>query len=118
MTTFYSEREHQTSKGRYLRTSGRSKPQQLSRIEQRQRRIRLICENLSGSSTLIQPEDITVNTNARFNIAASRKNPVHIPTFLQQNFGDPAVKVSSCSHATARTLSYLFIPIHRIFFRS
>ena len=66
----------------------------MSRIEQRQRHIRLIRENLSGSPTLIQPEDITVNTDARFNVATSQKNPVHIPTFLQQNLGDPAVKVS------------------------
>jgi len=64
----------------------------LSKIEQRQRRIRLIRENLNGSPTLIQPEDMTVNTDARFNIATSRKNPVHIPTFLQQNLGDPAIK--------------------------
>jgi hypothetical protein len=89
-----------------LRTNGRSIPQQLSKIEQRQRRIRLIRENLNGSPTPIQPEEITVHTDARFNIATSRKNPVHIPTFLQKNLGDPAVKVSGYS-LTACTLSYL-----------
>lgn len=90
-----------------MRTSGRSIPQQLSKIEQRQRRIRLIRENLNGSPTLIQPEDMTVNTDAHFNVATSRKNPVHIPTFLQQNLGDPAIKVSGYSLTTACTLSYL-----------
>jgi hypothetical protein len=34
---------------------------------------------------------------------------VHIPTFLQQNLGDPAIKVSGYSLTIARTFSYLSI---------
>ena len=56
---------------------------------------------------MIQPEDMTINTNAHFNVATSWKNPVHILTFLQQNLGNPAIKVSSYSLTTACTLSYL-----------
>jgi hypothetical protein len=30
----------------------------------------------------------------RYNMGTSQNYPVHIPTFLQQNHGDPAVRVS------------------------
>jgi len=88
-----SEREHRTSKAQFLRTSGRSIPQQLSRIERRQHHIRIIREKRSPSQ--IKLEDLTNDPGVRYNIGKLQKFPVHIPTFLQQNVGDPAIKVSS-----------------------
>lgn len=90
---YQSEREHRTSKGRHVRTNGRSIPQQLSKIEQRQRHIRMIRENLNGSHLQRDPERITVDPNTRYNMGTSQNFPVHIPTFLQRNEGDPAIKV-------------------------
>lgn len=40
-------------------------------------------------------------------MGTSQKFPVHIPTFLQRNHGDPAVKVSCLSSPITHTLSYL-----------
>jgi len=51
-----SELEHRTSKARFLRTSGQLIPQQLSRIEQRQRHITMICENLRHPLTPLPPK--------------------------------------------------------------
>jgi len=90
---YQSEREHRTSKGRHVRTNGRSIPQQLSKIEQRQRRIRMIRENLNTSHLQRDPERINVDPNTRYNMGTSQNFPVHIPTFLQRNEGDPAIKV-------------------------
>ena len=93
---YQSEREHQTSKARFLRTSSRSIPQQLSDIERRQRRISMIHENLHGSPSQIEVEDLkNVNSGVQYNVGQSQKYPVHIPTFLQWNEGDPAVNVSN-----------------------
>jgi len=53
----------------------------------------MICENLNGP---LEPQDIATNDpGAQYNIEKSQKFPVHIPTFLQRNEGDPAIKVSS-----------------------
>jgi hypothetical protein len=96
LTIEQSEREHRTSKGRFARTSGRSVPQQLSKIEQRQRTIRMIRHNFNPSPSLLETEDIVaLNSTFRYNIGSSEKLPVHIPTFLQRNDSDPAVKVSN-----------------------
>jgi hypothetical protein len=48
-----------------------------------------------GSLSDIEPEDVIYNPGAQYNIGKSQKCPVHIPTFLQKNEGDPAIKVSS-----------------------
>lgn len=98
---YQSEREHRTSKGRYLRTSGRSIPQQLAKIEQRQRHIRMIRENLKVCHPQRDPESVVVDPNTRYNMGTSQKFPVHIPTFLQRNEGDPAIKVNA----------HLFLPV-------
>jgi hypothetical protein len=42
----------------------------------------------------IEPEDVTHNPGVQYNIGKSQKCPVHIPTFLQKNEGDPAIKVN------------------------
>ena len=44
-------------------------------------------------------------------MGTSQKSPVHIPTFVQQNHGDPAVKVSDFSFATMCP----FIPLRQNF---
>ena len=96
--TFYqSEHKHQTSKGCFLWTSGQPILQQLARIEQRQQSIHTIHENLNLSPSQIQAENIAANPGAHYNMEMSQKFPLHIPTFLQQNQGDPAVTVSNFS---------------------
>jgi hypothetical protein len=47
--------------------------------------------NVSGSQT--EPERMIIDPEARYKMGSSQKLPVHIPTFLQRNNGDPAVKV-------------------------
>jgi hypothetical protein len=48
-----------------------------------------------GLPSDIAPEDVTHDPGVQYNIGKSQKFPVHIPTFLQKNEGDPAIKVSS-----------------------
>ena len=48
-------------------------------------------------------------------MGTSQKLPVHIPTFLQWNHSNPAIKVSGLSFTTTHALLYL---LHRIFFQS
>jgi hypothetical protein len=94
-----SELEHRTSKARFLRTSGQLIPQQLSRIERRQRHITTIRENLRhplhSSPSQAAAEDVVDDPGEQYNMGKSQKFPVHIPTLLQKNEGDPAVKVNS-----------------------
>ena len=47
--------------------------------------------DVSGSQT--KPESMVVDPGAHYNMGTSQNFPVHIPTFLQRNNGDPAVKV-------------------------
>jgi hypothetical protein len=88
-----SELEHRTSKARFLRTNGRSVPLQLSKIERRQHWIRSIREKMSHAPRP-DPEDIVNNSQVQYNIGRTQKLPVHVPTFLRQNAGDPATKAS------------------------
>jgi hypothetical protein len=90
------ELEHRTSKARFSRTSGRSIPLQLSRMERRQRHIRAIREKLHRplSQTGPDAEDAVNNPQMRYNIGKTQNAPVHVPTFLQKNAGDPATKAS------------------------
>jgi len=37
---------------------------------------------------------MAADPGVRYNMGISQKFPVHIPTFLQQNAGDPAIRVS------------------------
>ena len=57
-------------------------------------RERLNRPQLSSPSD-IEPEDVTHDPGVQYNIGKSQKCPVHIPTFLQKNEGDPTIKVSS-----------------------
>ena len=90
-----SEQEHRTSKARFLQTNGRAIPQQLAGTERWQRRISMIHENLDHHPSQTEPDVITNDPGVQYNMGTSEKSSVHIPTFLQQNQGDPAVKVSN-----------------------
>lgn len=48
-----------------------------------------------SSSSEIEPDDITHDPGVQYNMGRSQKCPVHIPTFLQKNKGDPTINVSS-----------------------
>jgi hypothetical protein len=96
-----SEREHRTSKARFLRTSGRSIPKQLSVIERRQRRVRTIRQNLDGRHSQIEPEAVIANDpGIQYEMGESENFPVHVPTFLQRNEGDPAINVNDLFPST------------------
>lgn len=53
----------------------------------------MIRENLGVSRSQTEPERLVIDSEAHYNMGTSQKFPVHIPTFLQRNNGDPAVKV-------------------------
>jgi hypothetical protein len=91
---YQGELEHRTSKARYMRTNRRSVPTQLSKIERRQSRIHAIRERTHRPSDQSPPEDVINNPQVQYNIGKAQNSPVHVPTFLQKNDGDPAVKVS------------------------
>ncbi len=106
-----SEREHRVSKARFLRTSGWSIPKQLSRIERRQHQIRAIRQTVDGCHPQAGSEPVVASDpGVQYIMAESEKFSVHIPTFLQQNVGDPAVKVknfppsSSLAHTSTAEL--------------
>jgi hypothetical protein len=62
----------------------------------------------------IEPEDVTHDPGVQYNIGKSQKRPVHIPTFLQKNEGDPAIKVNSL----CILLLVCADPSRRIFYQS
>ena len=89
-----SELEHQTPKGRYLRTSHKGFIKQLTQIEWRQASIRRLRENLASTGTLTI-EDVLSAPEAHHNIGKSQNYPVMIGQFLQRHAGDPAVTVGN-----------------------
>src|SRR5882724_5517919 len=93
-----SELEHRTSKARFSRTNGRLIPLQLSKIERRQRHIRAIRENmrrLPNSEINLDLEGVIDDPQLQYNIGKTENAPVHVPTFFQNNDGDPAIKASN-----------------------
>jgi hypothetical protein len=40
-------------------------------------------------------DNIIIDPQAQYNIGKTENSPVHVPTFLQKNIGDPAIKASS-----------------------
>jgi hypothetical protein len=74
----------------------------LSKIERRQRHIRAICKNLHhlpGSETNFDLENVANDPQLQYNIGKTKNTPVHVPTFLQNNDGDPAIKASNLVHS-------------------
>jgi hypothetical protein len=41
------------------------------------------------------PDDAIHNPQVQYNMGKTQNSPVHLPTFLQKNDGDPAITVSS-----------------------
>lgn len=60
---------------------------------------------INGLPSRIEPEDVTLNHVVRYNMGTSEKFPVHIPTFLQRNNQDPAIKVSGFVSCTCTLLN-------------
>jgi hypothetical protein len=74
----------------------------MSRIERRQRLIRVIRERLRAPVNKTNVEAVVNDPGVQYNIGKTQNTPVHVPTFLQKNDGDPAVKASNL------ILSYYF----------
>lgn len=101
-----SELEHRMSKARFPRTSGRSFTSQLSKIERRQRLIRRMREDMNDAPGKMDTENLDKDTHVPYNIGKTQNSPVHIPTFLQKNDGDPAIKVRRfLKHSGCRVLT-------------
>jgi hypothetical protein len=67
----------------------------LSKIERRQRRIQTIREKMHRLPRQANlPEDVVNNPRVQYNIGKTENFPVHVPTFLQKNDGDPAIKAN------------------------
>ncbi|KAI0058498.1 hypothetical protein BV25DRAFT_1810603 [Artomyces pyxidatus] len=86
------ELEHKTSKMRYLRTSHRTIPLQLSQIETRERRIRRIRETVNRRRSIPEQPDVVDDLQARYSTGKTQNHPIHVPSFLFARAGDPAVE--------------------------
>ena len=58
-----------------------------------------------------ESEEVINNPQAQYNIGKTQNSPVHLPTFLQKNEGDPAIKVNrfmliTCLHANTTTTEF------------
>jgi hypothetical protein len=88
------ELEHRTPKSRYKRTSKKNYLKQLTQIERRQARIRQIRTRLNAGNTSGQNEvEHAFSPVSQYYIGKSQNEPVVLPIFLQENYGDPAIKV-------------------------
>jgi hypothetical protein len=97
-----SELEHRTFKAHFYRTNGQLIPLQLSKIKRQQCHIRAIHENLHrspSSKTNLDLEGVVNDPQLQYNIGKTENAPVHVPTFLQNNDGDPAIKASNLVHS-------------------
>ena len=63
----------------------------MSKIERRERHIRRIRETLGPLQE--EHEEAAHDPRTQYNMGKSQNSPVHVPTFLRQNNGDPATKV-------------------------
>jgi len=50
-------------------------------------------------------EDISNDPQVGYNMGKTQNSPLHVPTFLQRNGGDPAIKVNNLL-PSARLLQY------------
>jgi hypothetical protein len=57
----------------------------------------MIRETLDGPFPRLEPDDLVNDPQSQYNMGTSQNFPVHLPTFLQENEGDPAVKVNAIS---------------------
>lgn len=66
----------------------------MTQIERRQARIRRIRQHLDANGKpKATPADEAMLPNAPYHIGKSQNEPEHIISFIQENAGDPAVKV-------------------------
>jgi hypothetical protein len=98
-----AELEHRKSKTHFLRTSCKSVPKQLSKIERRQRHIQRIRDRLNQPKQVEDhsqdEEDVINNPCEQYDIGKTQNFPVHLPTFIKDRSGDrgdPAIQVSAC----------------------
>ena len=99
-------------KARYDRTGGKDVPENISKLEQRERTIKTIRSGLAGATGMQiiptrelkqlsnktgrllnndpAPEDISL----QYNIGVSENSPIDLGVFLSRNVGDPAIAVS------------------------
>jgi hypothetical protein len=66
----------------------------MSRIEQRQCLISALSEKLHHPLNQTNIEDVANDPEVQYNIRKTQNTPVHVPTFLQKNDGDSALKAS------------------------
>jgi hypothetical protein len=57
----------------------------------------MIRETLDGPFPRVEPDNLANDPQSQYNMGTSQNFPVHLPTFLQKNEGDPAVKVNTMS---------------------
>ena len=74
----------------------------------------MIRKNLDYSPSQIEPDVITNDPGVQYNMGKSEKFSLHIPTFLQRNEGDPAIKVNNVLLLVLK----LIYPYHRAFSRN
>ena len=82
------ELEHRNPKARYKRTSKKGFVRQLTQLERRQRRIRLIRQKMALGN-----ERVPKNPEAHHHIGIAENHPQRFGPFLQSHSGDPAVAV-------------------------
>ena len=66
----------------------------------------MIHENLDWCPSQIEPDIITNDPGVQYNMGKSERSSVYIPTFIQQNQGDPAIKVSN--HLFLRAPKFMY----------
>ncbi|KAL6302742.1 hypothetical protein BKA93DRAFT_827245 [Sparassis latifolia] len=95
-TTQIGELEHRQVKQRFERTSKKDYTKQLAAVERQQSRLQDIGVHLGTSRYIhdvvegMDEETLSIPADVHYHIAASQKDPSHIPTWLRHHAGDPA----------------------------
>lgn len=97
------ESAHRNPKASYLRTNKKGFEKQLAQIERRRARIRRFQEKFPADPST---KETLVSIDDRYEIGLNEKYPRYIPQFLNENIGDPAIKV--CTFV----IFQLFLLIH------
>jgi hypothetical protein len=92
------ELEHRRPKGWHSRTDRKNFVKQMTQIERRQTRIRRIKHKLISTRAQVQVEVVATAPEAHHHIGTSQKRREHIPSFVHDREGDPAVQVSTISN--------------------
>lgn len=88
------ELEHRRPKARFSRTDKKKYIKQMTRIEQREMRLRRIQAKLRKTGKVIDVNDSKRRLlSCHHHIGISQKHYEHIGTFLWKNAGDPAIQV-------------------------